>query len=74
MSIVALDWPRIETETPGGKLAGKRSASGREEVFRCALAVYIADYGRHLATMAADRNRGVRLIRPSVLTRLAQWL
>ena len=58
MSIVTLDWPRIETETPTGSLAARRTAGGREAVFRSALENYIADYQRHLAKMAAERDRG----------------
>ena len=38
MSIVTRDWARIETEV-GGTLEAKRSASGREEVFRSLLEI-----------------------------------
>ena len=74
MSIVTLDWPRIDAETPSGKLAEKRSASGRKEVFRSALQIYIADYERHLATMVAERDRRERLIQRTVLARLVRRL
>ena len=73
MSIVSLDWPRIETET-SGNLAAKRSAWGREAVFRSALEIYIAGYERHLAAVITDRDRRARLIRRSLLARLAQRL
>jgi hypothetical protein len=62
MSIVTLDWPRIDAETPSAKRAEKRSASGRNGVFRSALEIYIADYERHLATTVAERDRRERLI------------
>ena len=74
MSVVTLDWPRIETETPTGSLPARRTADGREAVFRSALEIYIADYERHLATMVAERDRRERLVRRSLLARLAQRL
>ena len=74
MSAVTLDWPRIETETPTGTLPVRRTADGREAVFRSALEFCIADYERHLATMVAERDRRERLVRRSLLARLAQQL
>ena len=74
MSVVTLDWPRIETETPTGSLAARRTAGAREAVFRSALEIYIADYERHLATMVAERDRRERLVRRSLPARLAQQL
>ena len=74
MSIVTLDWPRIETETPTVSPAPRRMADAREAVFRSALENYIADYQRHLTTMVAERDRRGRLIRRKLLARLAQRL
>ena len=73
MSIVTRDWPRIETEA-SGTLEAKRSASGREEVFRSLLEIYIADYERHLAIVVSERTRRERLVTQSLLVRLAQRL
>ncbi len=70
MSVVTLDWPRSETGTPTGSLP----AYGRQAVFRSALAIYIADYEMHLATMAAERDPRERLVRQTLLARLAQRL
>ena len=61
MSIVTLDWPRIETETPTASIPARHTADGREAVFRSALETYIADYERHLTTMVAERDRRERL-------------
>ena len=74
MSIVTLDWPRIEPETPTGSLPARPTAEAREAVFRSALEIYIADYQRHLTTMVAERDRRERLIRRTLLARLAQRL
>ena len=74
MSVVTLDWPRIETETPTGRLPARRRADGREAVFRSVLEIYIADYERHLATMVAEPDRRERLVRRTPLARLAQRL
>ncbi len=63
MSVVTLDWPRIETETP----AGSPPVDGREAVFRSALEVYVADYERHLAMMVAERDRRERM--PRIMAR-----
>ena len=72
MSAATFDWPRIETGTPTGNLAATRAADGREAVFRSALEIYIADYESHLATVAAERDRRERLVRRTLLARLAQ--
>ena len=74
MSIVTLDWPRIDAEMPSGKRAEKRSASGREEVFRSALEIFIADYERHLATTVAERDRRERPIQRTLPARLVRRL
>ena len=66
MSVVTLDWPRIETETPAGS-PREATVDGREAVFRSALKVYVADYERHLAMMVAERDRRERM--PRIMAR-----
>jgi hypothetical protein len=72
MSVVTLDWPRIETETLTGSLAASRPENGREAVFRSVLEIYIAGYERHLAAMGVERERRERLVRRTFLARLAR--
>jgi len=78
MCIIALDLVSLASETPdtgtgtGTGPVEADSGSGRDAVFRSALASYIADYARHRSAAGAERWRRDGLLRRTALALLAR--